>query len=487
MKILLVQPFKDTGLGFESYPPVGLGYLAGMLIKNNHVVKILDCLKDLHDYQGFKNTVNQFSPDLIGINLFSISVPYVEKMIAMVKEQLPKISVVLGGPHVSSLPDTVLKYFTKADYAIRGEGEVPLVGLVNYLESGSVSLNNVAGLIYRSGDKIVMNEPYFAKDIQEYGIPAWDLIKPQEYFKFLSMNGHSAPVFFSRGCPFPCTFCAARVTSGQALRRRGLDHIFKELYFLQEKFDIKRFIIEDEGFGVSKRFIMAFCERVREERFKAKFMMGVGMRLNIIDEELLFSMKESNFERTIALGIESGSERVLKLMKKKIGLSMVWEKAKLMDKMGFEPTGYFILGYPGETREEMNQTIELAMRLPIREASFTAFQPLPGTEATKLLIENKELAQDFDFTTLAPNKIAYAPKGMSAQELEQIRKNAILRFYLKPKNFFRYLRSTNSFVFAFKKLLTVFLKSNTIGTYKPKFWDKPDFEIKETNSFIGRK
>lgn len=462
MKILLVQPFKDPGLFGESYLPVGLGYLATAVRKSGHSPYIIDCLKDNHDYESFTKAAKAISPDLVGINLYSISIPFINKMMEMIKSEMPNTIIVLGGPHISSLPEGVLNYFKKADFAIRGEGEVPLRALADCLESGSRNFAEIPGLIYWKSGEIVMNEPYFAKNIEEYGFPAWDLINPPEYFKYVIIGHKSIPVFFSRGCPFPCTFCAAKVTSGQQLRRRGLDHIFTELHFLQKEYGIKRFIIEDEGFGVTKKFIMDFCERVRAEKLKVKFAMGVGMRLDIVDEELLESMAKSNFEKVIALGLESGSERILKLMKKQINLDLVWEKVNLMNSMGFEPTGYFILGYPSETREEMEETIRLAFKLPIKEASFTAFQPLPATEATNTLIANKELPEDFDFTVLAQNKIVYAPCGMSLKQLEQIRKKAILRFYLRPKTLMRYFMSWQSFKYAFKKVIAVFFIRNVI-------------------------
>jgi len=462
MKILLVQPFKDFGLYGESYPAVGLGYLATAVREGDNQVSILDCLKDGYNYDKFIQRVKEVCPDLIGITLFSISIPFVKKMVDMIKKELPDTTVVLGGPHVSSLPHKVLRNFEKVDFAVRGEGEIPLRRLIKSLNSGDKNFSQIPGLIYRENNEIRVNEPYFPPNIEEYGFPAWDLIKPLDYFKYVSIGPNTVPVFFSRGCPFPCTFCAAKVTSGQRLRRRGLDHIFTELHLLQKEFDIKRFIIEDEGFGVTKKFIMAFCQRVKKENFKANFGLGVGMRLDFIDQELLEAMKEAGFDRTIVLGIESGSERILKLMKKEINLSMVWEKVNLMNKMGFEPNGYFILGYPGETKEEMEETIRWAFKLPIKEASFTAFQPLPATEATTMLIEKGELPEDFDFASLAQNKIVYAPCGMGLKQLEQIRKKAILRFYLRPRILLRYFKSFRAFMYAFKKVIAVFFKKNLV-------------------------
>ncbi len=457
---MLIQPFKDPGLSGESYPPVGLGYVATALRKSGHTVYILDCLKNNYNYESFIRNVKKVLPDIVGISVFSISVPYVNKMINMIKNEVPNVIIVLGGPHVSSLPERILNHFERADFAIRGEGEIPMRRLADYLEQKNKNFSEIPGLIYRKDKEILMNNSHFAKNVEEYDFPAWDLINPPEYFKYLSIGPDTVPVFFSRGCPFACTFCAAKVTSGQMLRRRSSDHIFKELNLLQKNYNIKKFIIEDEGFGVSKKFLMDFCERVKIENFKAKFAMGIGMRLDIVDRELLESMKKSNFERIIALGIESGSERVLKMMKKHIDLKLIWEKVNLMNEMGFEPTGYFILGYPDETKEEMKKTIQLALKLPIGEASFTAFQPLPGTEATKMLIKKKELPEDFDFTAVAQNKVTYSPRGVSLKELEYIRKMAILRFYLRPKILARYFKSFNTFIYTFKKVYAVFLRTN---------------------------
>lgn len=461
MKVLLVQPFKNPGLFGESYPPVGLGYLASVLRKDGHQVLIVDCLKDNYTYDRFLAKVLEEVPDVLGITLFSISLPFVEKMVDMVKSRAPGIKIVLGGPHVSSLPDNILNNFENADFAVRGEGERPLKELLNCLFCGR-DFSRISGLIYRKDGKVFVNETYFPENIEEYGIPAWDIIKPKDYFKYLSLGPDTVPVFFSRGCPFQCTFCAAKVTSGQQLRRRGLDHIFLELNLLKKQYGIKRFIIEDEGFGVSKKFIMDFCRRILSESFHASFAMGVGMRLDIIDKELLTAMRRAGFEKTIVLGIESGSERVLKLMKKQINLDMVREKVDLMNKMGFEPNGYFIVGYPSETRADIEKTIKFALSLNIREASFTAFQPLPATEATNELIEKGELPKDYDFALIAQNTVAYAPGDMTPQELEQIRKRAILRFYLRPKTFLRYLKSKRQFIYAFKKIGAVFFKKNVI-------------------------
>jgi radical SAM superfamily enzyme YgiQ (UPF0313 family) len=470
VKILLVQPILGDDSSTESYPPIGLGYLATAVRKSGHSVYALDCLKDWEGYNSFVESVKGFSPDLIGFSLFSASIPSVRKMIAMVKKEMPYVIVIAGGPHVSALPERVLDQLEGLDFAIRGEGEIPLRKLVDYIASGRKDLHEIPGLIYRENEKVLLNSPYFADNVDEYGFPAWDLINPCEYFKSLTIWPYSAPVSLSRGCPFQCTFCAARVTSGQKLRKRSMNHIFEELRFLQKEFSIKRFIIQDEGFGVSRKFIMDFCDCVRKTKIKTKFRILAGMRLDMVDRELLAALHNSNFEKAIPLGIESGSERILKLMKKKTTLNLILEKVNLMDAMGFEPDGFFILGYPDETRDEMEQTIQLALKLPIRQAAFRAFQPYPGTEATELLIKSKELPEDYDFER-GQEAIPYAPRGMATEELEQIRRRAIIRFYGRPKILFNFImqhrhRLDYAFKYALKKVINVFLKKNAVLGHK---------------------
>ncbi len=462
MKILLVQPFKDAGLANESWPPIGLGYLATAVRKAGHEVQILDCLKDCRDNDDFVKAVKKYDPQVIGYNVYSIAVPLINGMLEAVANELPDVISVWGGPHVSSLPDRILKEAPLVDFAIQGEGEVPLPHLLNSLERGIEDYDQIPGLIYRDGDTVKKNESHFQKNIEEYGFPAWDLIQPKEYFRYFAMGPDTVPVFLSRGCPFPCTFCAAMVVTGRSLRWRGYDHIFEELRFLQKEYGIKRFVLEDEGTGVAEKFLHNFCNKIKEYGFKGKFAMGVGMRLDQYNEELLREMAEAGFEKRIVLGIESGSERVLAKMKKDTNIALIREKVELMDRMGYEPNGYFIVGFPTETPEEIEKTVQLALSLPIHEASFTAFQPLPHTPATDELIANGELPADYDFSKLVQNGVAYAPKGMTVHQVEKLRKQALLRFYMRPKILFRYFKSFTSFKYAFKKFVAVFTKDNVI-------------------------
>jgi radical SAM superfamily enzyme YgiQ (UPF0313 family) len=459
MKLMLVNPLHDPN-DTRLWPPVGLGYLATAARSAGHQVTIVDQSRDCRTVRSFEATVREWAPDVVGFTAFTMGVPAVASLAKAVRNTLPGARIVIGGPHVSAAPESTFRLIPDADFGVQAEGETPLRMILDTLSRGQEPGGAIPGLVYRQGQEVRIVPPEVQHDIESYGLPAWDLIKPESYLGLFCNDDKTLPVFFSRGCPFPCTFCAARVTSGAVLRRRSLDNIFQELHMLRDTYGANRFIIEDEGFGTSKAFILAFCERLKSDGMNARFDFGVGLRLDQADEELLTALKAANFCRTIALGIESGSVRILKLMKKRTDLDLIRERVRLMDRMGFEPTGYFILGFPTETREEMEQTVQLALELPLREASFTAFQPLPGTEATQMLIDRGELPAGFDATTIKACAVTYAPEGMSTRELQNIRRRAILRFYLRPRVLWRMLISPSLFSYIIKRFFRIFFVNN---------------------------
>ena len=155
-----------------------MGYLATSVRNAGHEVQILDCLKECRDNGDFVRAVEKFDPQVVGYNLYSIAVPLVQEMLEALHLSRPKVINIFGGPHVSSLPDQVLDVIPHVDYAIQGEGEVPLPMLLKALESGVHTFGEIPGLIYREEGMIKKNPSHFQKNIEEYGFPAWDLIKP---------------------------------------------------------------------------------------------------------------------------------------------------------------------------------------------------------------------------------------------------------------------------------------------------------------------
>lgn len=463
MKVLLVAPIKDDFMGVATFPPVGLGYIATALRNDSHEVDILDCVKERFTYEDFKEYVEKKKPDVVGFTVFSLALKEVKKSLDIIKNVSRNTVTLVGGPHPSALAETVLSHLKDADYAFKGEGELGVPALLKCINNKEEDLSKVPGLIWREKDRTKINNQEFVYDLDSLGFPAWDLIKPHEYNSPSSIVPQNTAVLVStRGCPYHCTFCSIHTITTRKIRKRSPEHLIQEMRLLKEDFNITNFVIPDDNFSFYRPFVEEFCHAVIREGQDFTFVLPNGVRLDTLDENLLTLMKKAGFSTSIALGIESGSERVLKLMKKGFNKKLVREKVHLLNSMGFRPTGYFILGFPGETKEEMYETINFAMELKLYRAAFTPFLPLPGTEAYNYLVSTGELPPDFDFSQLRTDKVIYTPKDMTLEELDNLRKKAVLRFYLRPRILWQFLTDYNSFRFALAKFMNIFITGDNV-------------------------
>lgn len=462
MKILLVAPVKDSSKGLAKFPPIGLGYLAAALRRKGYgEVNILDCLLEGMDFSSFESYLREHRPRVVGVNSWSLSVGEVEKSLAIVKRVDASITTVIGGPHPSALGERSMEDFKDADYGFKGEAEAGLPLLMDHIAGGNVGLKDVPGLMWRQGATVLSNPQVFTADLDSLGPPSWDLMRPERYASSGTLiQKNTACIITTRGCPFPCTFCSASITAGRALRRRSVENIMSEISTLMTEYGIKRFIVFDENITLNHDHLKAFCNRVIEDRLDVSFELPNGIRLDTLNLEVLTLMRRAGFSERVAVGIESGSERILKLMKKGLTKDEVRLKVELLNRAGFKPIGYFIIGFPTETHEDIEETVRFAIELKLYRAGFMPFHPLPGTESYRLLVERGEISENFDWEKLSTDTIAYSPKGISKPELDAIRKQAILRFNLRPRVLWDYMRDYNSFKFALRKLKSIFSGKN---------------------------
>lgn len=461
MKILLVAPAKDSSRGLAKFPPIGLGYVASALRRAgfNDVV-ILDCLLEGMDIAAFEAYVRRSRPDVVGINSWSLSVKDVARSLETVKRVDPSIVTVIGGPHPSALAERSLEGLPHADYGFKGEAEKGAPMLMQYLEGkAGVALGMIPGLMWKEHGAVMSNPQVFEPDLDSLGFPSWDLIALDRYASSGSLvQKKTACIITTRGCPFPCTFCSAFVTAGRVVRRRSIGNVMDEIRLLMTVYGIRRFVIFDENITLNRDHIKGFCAAVIDSGIKASFELPNGIRLDTLELDVLKMMRRAGFSERVAVGIESGSARLLRFMKKGLTKEEIKEKVDLLNAAGFRPIGYFIVGFPTETKAELEETVRFAMELRLYRAGFMPFHPLPGTESFRFLVEGGEISEDFDWSQLSTDSIAYAPKGISKAELDMLRKKAILRFNLRPRVIWDYLRDYNSFVFALRKLSSIFLK-----------------------------
>jgi len=430
-RVLLVYPNSPT---HYVVPPIGLGYLATALRKSGFEVKILDGIKEKLNTEKLEKKVNEWKPDVIGIQVFSCDAHTVKEYVSKIREIDRNILVIVGGAHVSGVGKEVFDYFNGIHFAIAGEGETAFPMLLKKISAGEKNLDEVPGLLYKKGDKIIANAPKFEENLDALGFPAWDLMDPRTYPQApqgaVFRNWPIAPILTSRGCPYRCTYCAGHLTTGYNIRFRSIEKVLEEIEMLYSDYGVREIHIIDDNFTFKRERAVKFCNEILERGINISLTFPNGVRLDTLDEELLRLLKKAGCY-SITLGIESGSQRILNDMKKSLKLETVEEKVALINKVGIDIMAFFIVGYPTETRETILETIEFAKRLKIKRAHFSTFLPLPNTEATKMLLRDGVI-KEINYDTLFYTKAPLAPKSMSSEELKALQRKAFFEFYMRP-------------------------------------------------------
>ncbi|UCH93060.1 MAG: B12-binding domain-containing radical SAM protein [Candidatus Aminicenantes bacterium] len=444
-KIVLVVPLSRT---HYVVPPIGLGYMAAALRNEGfNDIGILDCLKENLGLKNFGKRIARLGPAVVGFQLYSYDFNFVVRGISVVKELLPGSIVIIGGPHVSATATLALREIPGADFGFVGEGEVGLPLLMKrLLRKENIPFQGIPGLIYREGNRVRMNPRAVITDLDDLGLPAWDLMVPGEYPDSpqggFYRNFPIAPISTTRGCPYSCAFCGSTVNMGKKLRFRSIPMVLAEMQMLYNEYGVREFHIIDDMFNFHKQRVIDFCNGVREHRLDISYTFPNGLRLNHLDLEMLQMMKDTG-AYSFNVGIESGSQRILDMMKKNLTLELIEEKVNLIVEAGLEPCGFFIIGFPGETIEDIKATIRFARRLKLKRAHFSNFLPLPGTEATRRLIESREIER-LVWEDLFYAKVPYAPQGISKRKLKSLQRRAYLSFHLRPLILFRMLSEIKS-------------------------------------------
>lgn len=453
MNILLVKPYN---LSDHIQPSLGLGYLASS-VKEENEVRILDCIKERIDIAALENIIRESDFDLIGMQCYTFDLKFIRDALKMIKDVNKDIFTVIGGPHPSAEPIETMEYFGEfLDFAFAGEAEKSFKSLIDYLNSDRACMPEIPGMVRRENGSIRINNPIFEQDLDSLGMVAWDLIRPDTYPE--SQHGAFykkypiAPIMLTRGCPYDCTFCAAKVISGKKLRKRSVENVISEVKLLYNVYGIREFHIVDDNFTMDKEYAKNFLSELEKLNLDISWAVPNGIRMENLDIEFLLQMKKTGLY-LVSLGIESGSDRVLKLIKKNLNIDRIRKTVRMISNAGLEIAGFFILGLPGETRNEIEETIKLSLELDLVRANFFTYLPFPGTESYSKLKETGEL-EKVNWDNFYFSKAAYSPIGITNKELRWLQRKAFLRFYLRPKIVFKNLldiKSFKHFRFLFKR------------------------------------
>lgn len=481
-KILLINPpitsFARERPNITLDEPLGIAYIAAMLMKNNYEVKILDCVaRDPNNVekdgmffryglslQGIKDFVKEYDPDIVGItSMFTIHAKGVHDTAKAVKE-VKDIPVVVGGAHPSSLPNWVLKDGNiDINIIVKGEGEYTFLDIVKNLENDG-DLNDIDGTIVKEKNgQLKFNKPREYADIDSIPEPARQLLPMDKYlsdsnrFK-TAMKPPRANVVTSRGCAFNCIFCSIHSIWGHKWRGRDPVKVVDEIEYLKKIYKIGEVAFQDDNVSLDRDRMEKICDEIIKRKLKIRWCTPNGIAIWSLDKSLIKKMKKAGCYK-LTFGIETGCPETQKFIRKtQVNLEKAKDIIQYCNKIGLWTHSAFIIGFPNETREQIEQTINFAISTDLDMATFWAATPYPATdlynvyENLGLLPKNRELEW-----MPAVDKPACNTTHLTIKELEDHRIEAHRRFYtdrkrkfLNPLRLLRKIKSIDDIKYAYK-------------------------------------
>ncbi|MDO8646856.1 MAG: radical SAM protein [Candidatus Diapherotrites archaeon] len=429
MKILLCLPRFEP----NANPPLGLAYIAAVLRQRKFDVEILDPTFENFDFAVKRLEKADF--DILGISCFTMNYNVSKKLAAIAKKANPNLLAVFGGPHPSILPEETIKD-KEVDAVCIGEGEETFAELAERL-SKKKSLKGIKGLWFKQGKKTVKNARRpMIEDLDSIPFPARDLIPMQKYLKAVygttawAVKQPSTTITAGRGCPFNCTYCSTKLVYGLNVRFRSAKNIIAEIELLVKDYGIKGMNFIDDTFTINKKLIFDFCDSLAGKKLDVQW--ACHTRVNNVSLEMLKKMKAAGCT-CVGMGVESGNQFVLdNYIKKGINLEQAVNAFKWAKQAGLITDAYFMIGIPGETKEQMRETINFAKKLDLDVVNFSITRPMPKTEMMEIALRQGSISakdwDDYDFSA----KPIYHTDAWNMEELRALQKQAYRSFYFRP-------------------------------------------------------
>jgi len=398
-------------------PPTGLCYIAAMLRTNGFDVSIMDAeALGLGPQETIEAVVDR-RPQVVGIACKTLWIESAHRVAQGLKERLPGVPIVAGGNHVTALPARTLQEFPAFDILVLGEGEVTFLELIRALDAGA-DLADVAGLAFRAGDTAVLTAPRERlHDLDALPPPAFDLLPDlATRYKPPLTSVEKLPAFSiigSRGCPCKCTFCD-RGVFGNRVTRHSPEYVVRLVKDLHDTHGIRYLMFDDDNLLLNRTYLFRLLDLLEEAGLRLPFTCQ--SRVDTLNEEKLRRLKRARC-RMIQFGIESGSQRILDAMKKGITTDQIRTAIALTRKAGIRASGFFILGYPGETRDTLEDTVRLIRECRFDDVGVFLFTPLPGSEIYPTAAQYGTYTEDWSRTN-ALDEVVFVPESLTPEILK---------------------------------------------------------------------
>ncbi|GFE56440.1 B12-binding domain-containing radical SAM protein [Geobacter sp. AOG1] len=429
--------FRDESLGFV--PPLSLLCVAALLEKEGVNVDLIDMDAERLGYPEVLERITTFAPDLLGFTITTMSFHPVLKWIRRFKEGTG-LPVLVGGEHVRLYPHETMSH-PAIDFCIVGEAERPLPEFVRAFRDGS-PFDGIRSLGFRKNGELYIDRTIQAvDDIDAIPFPARHLIRNELYENILTRKKNFTAMISSRGCPFKCAFCNA---NHQKYRVRSAVNFVDEIELNFRQHGIRDFDIYDSTFTADRQRVMDICAEIGRRKLEVGF--SVRSRVDVVTREMIDSLRGAGCH-TIMYGIESSNPEILARMHKGISPGLVAETIRYTRQSGIKTLGFFLFGFPGETRETIEDTIRFSLDLPLDYAQFSLLLPLPDTEIYAYY-RKRGLEDYWAEYTLDESKdelVELMDTGVTREEVSEYITTAYRRFYFRPKIIWNRLKNLGSF------------------------------------------
>lgn len=359
--------------------PYGIFSLGAQALRAGHQVKVMNL--SAFTWKKVSEVIASLDADLFGMSCWTANRRGVGLVAKAIRAAHPKAHVVVGGPHATPFAKEMLQYHPEIDTVCTGESEATFLELVDRVAAGA-STRGIAGTAYRDGDAVMLGPK--RKAIEDLDA----LASPHDWF-----DTHI--VMTSRGCAWRCTFCGAEASWGRGYRGNSVPYVLDALERTVSRLPVKMIQIKDDTFTTNKKRVLQLCRGIRER--KLNFLWSCDTRVDVLSDELLHEMRLAGCER-LSLGVESGSQRILDLIDKKITPDEIIASSELAKKWGIKVRYYMMVGNRGETRASFDETLRFLERAKPHQYIFSCLSVYPGTRDYDLALEAGWVDAELYFT-----------------------------------------------------------------------------------------
>jgi anaerobic magnesium-protoporphyrin IX monomethyl ester cyclase len=443
LRTALVQTYHPY-TQFTHVHPLGIMMIAAQARKSGYGdVRILDMKVEDWTPERCLEELVALAPDVVGLSAMTYEAGCMHALAKLVRARLPKTVIVCGGPHPSVAAEDVMQD-AAVDLVVRGEGEFIFADVLAGVADGRTDWTGCEGVSWRDAAGKVVHEPDRAppQSLDEMPFPAWDLVDHPKYHKVprggvIYAHKEFATMFSSRACPWRCTYC--HNSYGKTFRERSAENVLSEMELLVTQYGVKEFVFMDDIFNFRPERAKAVARGIVAKGWKIKLTFPNGFRGDILDEELVDLLIQAGMYRCM-VAVESAVPRIQKVMKKNLKIDKVERIVDYIARKGVMVHGAFMLGFPSETEQEMQATIDWAAKSSFHTAAFFRVIPFKGTELFKQ-VEHAGYALPTDWSAYEPYQSEINLSEVAEDKIFKLRKDAYRRFYLNPKRMWRIFKA----------------------------------------------